>query len=128
MKVKYSILKNLGAWFNHDLYYTVIGKEEITKNISRNIPITTGFGCSCFPSYLKGFEDYYNKEKQTWGSRITICGWRLKSEYLKNRPQYTISVTYTLYDVEFTKTGKDEIKRRYDIHKRNLEKYASLMG
>lgn len=127
MKVKYSILKTLDG-FNCPPSYTVISKEEVTKNISHNIPITTGFCCSRIPSYLKGFEDYYNEEVQTWGSHTTIRGWRLKPEYLENRPQYTISITYTLYDVEFTKKGKDEIKRRYNIHKRNLEKYASLMG
>lgn len=124
MKVKYSILKTFG---NRD--YTIINEEEITKNISHNIPVTTGYyGCFHFPSYLKGFEDYYNKKVENWGSHITICGWRLKPEYLENRPQYTISVTYTLYDVEFTKKGKDKIKRRYNIHKHNLEKYANLMG
>lgn len=126
MKVSKNALQYFYPW-GKDADYHIIGKEEVTRTVSHKIPLTTGFYEQHFPKYLKGFEGCYNRHTDVYGRRA-INRWTIKPEYIDDRPHYSISVTYTEYEVEFTEKGKKEIERRYNIHKRNLEKYARLMG
>jgi len=123
MKVTNGEIRSLCKW-GKNTDYRVVGVESVTKTVSHEIPLTTGVIGRGFPIYLFGFEKYY-----TDTNRYKNGGyWILKSEYIENRPRYSITVTYNVLDVEFTKHGKEEIARRYNLHKRNMEKYARLMG
>lgn len=128
MKVSYSQIKYLGclrvAGHSCDAY-KVISHEPVIKMISKPVPYTTGLSCNCdedgFPLYLAGYKEFYNKLPHRWG-------WTLKNEYAENRPAYSITITYEAYEIELTAEGKAEVERRYKIHKRNMEKYAKLLG
>lgn len=110
-------------------YFNIIGREVITRTVFHKIPYETGYYNGEFPKYLAGFEHYYEeRHRENWWSSGHTSYWHIKPEYEDNRPQYSISVTYVECEVEFTEKGKKEIERRYNIHKRNLEKYARLMG
>ena len=123
MKVTNREIKSLCNWGKY-VDYRVVGVESVTKTVSHEIPLTTGVIGTGFPIYLFDFKDYYmNTNKYRRGGY-----WILKSEYIENRPRYSITVTYNVLDVEFTEHGKEEIARRYNLHKRNMEKYARLMG
>lgn len=76
-----------------------------------------------FPNYLRGCESYYKEHKIGINSRY----WVLKDKYRENRPTYDWNITYTVYDIELTDEGKEEVERRYYMHLRNMEKYLRLM-
>lgn len=127
MKVKKSELKSLveGIYrFKGD--YIVVGTEEVKKIVHHPIPIITRIqdGKADFPNYLKGFEDYYNV-KNILGATYYL----LKDEYEDdNRPEYEIEVTSQIVDIRLTERGRKECERRFNIHKKNMEKYARLLG
>lgn len=100
-------------------YYSIVSERMETKTVTNPIPYTTGIYESQFPTYLKGFEDYYEKVSR-------FAPWRLKDK--KNRPCYTITVSYPVYDIKLKPNGEKEFQRRYQMHKRNMEKYARLLG
>lgn len=106
--------------------YNIISREMVTKTITKPVPMTTGWGCSEneFPEYLKGCEQFYSYNHI---SRYS-ADWELKPEYRENRPTYSVEISYELVEVEFTPEGEKEIKRRYNIHKRLMERYGRLMG
>lgn len=117
--------------YNKKLKQFVNGVEKYsytiaTKVVTKPIPLETGYGDEYdedgFPLYLKEFKKYYEKSRSYYWNP-----WKLQKEYIDNRPTYTIKVSYKTYDVEFNDFGKKEIERRYNIHKRNMEKYAKLM-
>lgn len=124
IKTTYSKIKTLKHYCG-PVNYVVMEKETITKAKQCKIPYETW--SNKFPKYLKGFEQYYDKVtvKNYWGVEEY---WKLKDEYKENRPMYSIVLTYDLLTIELTEEGKTEVKRRYEMHKRNMEKYASLLG
>ena len=126
IKTTYSKIKTLNH-YNGPVNYVVMEKETVTKVKQCKIPYETWYHTE-FPKYLKGFEQYYNKvvEKNFWGGVGEY--WKLKDEYKENRPMYSIVLTYDLLTIELTEEGKTEVERRYEMHKRNMEKYASLLG
>ena len=120
MKVTFTTVQYL--WSQH---YHIISEERVTEEFTKLCPKTTGWNWDTdFPKYLAGCEKYYQPRTEKYGANQ----WELKPEYRENRPTYKITITYTLYDVELTANGKREATRRYNIHKRNMEKYAKLLG
>lgn len=118
MKTTWSKIKTLDR-----SRYTIVATEKKTATVKRPLPYRTGWDRTHFPNYLAGFENYYEC-KTFYGGAI----WALKLEYWKNRPTYTQTIEFDLLDVEFTEEGKKEIQRRYELHKRNMEKYARLLS
>ena len=96
--------------------------EEVTKTVTPPVPYRTYIGHH-FPNYLRGCESYYKEHKIGINSRY----WVLKDKYRENRPTYDWNITYTVYDIELTVEGKEEVERRYYMHLRNMEKYLRLM-
>ena len=125
MKVTCSQIKNLYSSGKHP-QYKVLKEERKNVIVAHKIPFSTGFFLNDFPNYLKGFEEYY-EEKIVRFSRYTRRYWELKPQYKENRPSYTFEAISYVLDIELTEEGKKEIQRRYNIHKRNMEKYANLM-
>ncbi len=126
MKVKKSELKSLveGIYrFKGD--YIVVGTENFTKTIHHPIPGVTRRrdGKDGLPDYLKGFENYYRTSD--YFGMIYYC---IKDEYKENRPEYEIEVTSQIVDIRLTEIGRKECERRFNIHKKNMEKYARLLG
>lgn len=113
MKVTHKQIKYLGG------YYNILSSEEKTVEVLREIPFETGIFTDKFPKYLKGYKKYYKKQ---------YCGYCLKPQFISNRPLYAIVITYHLYDIELTESGRVEVQKRYEIHKRNMERYASLLS
>jgi hypothetical protein len=98
-------------------WYTIINKSEPqTKTIERPLPFETGIKGE-FPKYLKGYEQYYDER---------FFSWYLKSEYIRNRPFYTITITYHFYDVELNKIGKKYVDRQLKLHERLFKEYQKL--
>ena len=132
MKVSYSIIKTLRDYESKyrptvfPKHYDVISTEKVTKTITKRVPYTTGYygdyDENGFPKYLKGCEEFYLKPNHKWEP------WRLKPEYETNRPTYSTTITYEVLEIKLTAEGKKEVERRYNIHKRNMEKYAKLLG
>lgn len=129
MKCTYSQIKYLGYLRVHGHScnaYKVISREPVIKMISKPVPHTAGWSCNCdedgFPLYLAGCKDYYDRPAHKWQS------FQLKPEYEDNRPTYSVRIAYEVLDIELTAEGKAEVERRYNIHKRNMEKYAKLLG
>lgn len=129
MKVTYSEIQTLGYLYQDghcNKAYDEISREPIIKTIIKKAPLSTGWTCNCdkdgFPLYLKECKEYYNIPKHKWEM------WELKEEYRENRPTYSVTISYELIDIELTEAGKKEVERRYKIHKRNMEKYAKLLG
>lgn len=106
--------------------YKVISREPVIKMISKPVPHTAGWSCNCdedgFPLYLAECKNYYNRPAHKWQP------FQLKPEYEDNRPTYSVRIAYEVLDIELTAKGKKEVERRYKIHKRNMEKYAKLLG
>lgn len=105
--------------------YTIKSVRKVTKLIKAQIPYTTGgyFYGDEIPSYLAGFEDYYTFTPSPWGGAPF---YKLKKEYEKARPYYSIEITYNEFDVEFTEAGKAKMEQRYAQHKRLMEKYGAI--
>lgn len=132
MIVNYSMVKRLrdhaGKYNPKEFpkHYDVIRTEKVTKTFTKPVPYTAGWACNCdedgFPKYLAGCKDYYNHPTHKWQP------FQLKPEYEDNRPTYSITITYEVLDIELTEEGRKEVERRYNIHKRNMEKYAKLLG
>lgn len=125
MKVTCNQIQNLYSYGKHP-HYKVLNEERKSVIVTHKIPFTAGTLTGFFPSYLKGFEKYY-EHKSIKFSRFKYECWELKPEYKENRPSYTFEAISYVLDIELTEEGKKEIQRRYNIHKRNMEKYASLM-
>jgi hypothetical protein len=110
---------NTLSYYNEFSDYNVIGQRLVERTISRPLPFYTGFGrCGHFPSYIVSFKYCYEK----WGG-----GWRLKEGYRDNRLLYSVDVQYWEYDIELTERGKEKLKWRYEMFKRNAEKYEKLL-
>lgn len=105
-------------------HYRVLEEETVTKEVQHPIPYCSVCNGTGFPEYLKGFEKCYSRGYHSPYS----TEWILKPEYKENRPKYTYKVTYTLYDIELTEMGHEEIERRYNMYLRLTEKYARLLG
>ena len=120
-----SLVKSTKTGYRDTGDYIVLGSEKVSKIIHQTIPECTGNRLSGFPNYLKGFEDYY--EKRTY---FGFTYYNIKKEYedKSKRPMYELEITYNLLDIELTERGKKECERRFNIHKRNMEKYAYLLG
>ena len=127
MKTTYSNIKSLYYGDFRGSYIKVNGREEKSITVTHKLPYTTGRGCSELPSYLKGFEKYYNFIPYNSGWSYPRFMWILKEGYRENRPTYTFETTVEIFDVDFTENGKAELKRRYEMYKRNMEKYARLL-
>lgn len=130
MKFTKTELKPLRVWNmeekDYTLYYKVVGEEKVTKTITSKLPYETGYNTNgSFPEYLEGYEEYY--EKLPYSKGYYSPTHRLKSEYWENRPIYFIDITYTLYEVKFTKAGREYAERRYRSHKRLMERYGKMM-
>lgn len=120
-------LYNRNRWTGR--FFTVINREEVEKVVSHKIPHETGYYNGEFPKYLAGFEHCYEeRHRKNWFYSGHTPYWRLKPEYEDNRPLYTIKITYTELDITLTDEGREEVQRRYEIHKRNAEKYHRLLG
>lgn len=115
-------LRNLCPWD-----YTIVATHDLPAiTITKPIPEHTGHK-DYFPEYLKGFEQYYDAPKYSWG-----C-YELKREYrpwvnLKQRPSYTIQVVNKTYDVELTDAGKETVAKRYEYFSNQAAKYLKLMA
>lgn len=112
-------LRNLSGYRD----YNVVNKHEVTTTVTHPIPYTTGYvdyreNAPVLPDYLKGFEQYYNKG---------YCSLRIKPEYRYNRPNYTIEVKHTLYDVELTKLGKEYVQERVNYYQRLAQGFARFL-
>ena len=123
MKTTKSVLKSFCNYSKDYKNYEIIDSEKVTRTVTHKIPFETTAFYAGEKSYLSGFEAYYEKIDHYPFSPH----WRLRSEYVKNRPTYSIEITYNLLTVEFTEQGKERIKYRYELHRRNMEKYAKLM-
>lgn len=116
-------LKYLYTWKN-PLYqdsndYNIVGRHEVIKTITRPIPTyTSAFVDNKDGGYLRGFAEYY---REVWGGSI------LKDEYRENRPNYTVAISYELYDIELTERGLKKVIDRYEQHRRIAERYATLL-
>ena len=114
-------LRNLSRY----AHYKVVNKHETTTTVSHPLPYTTGFVTygtkeAVLPEYLKGFEECYTKGYYSL---------RLKPEYHGNkRPNYTIEVKHTLYDVELTQLGREYASERRDYYQRLANEYTRLLG
>ena len=98
-------------------WYTIINKSEPQiKTVERPLPFQTS-SYNGFPKYLKGYEQYYDKHS---------FGWCLKSEYIRNRPSYTITITYYFYDVELNKFGKQYVNKQLKRYERLFKEYQKL--
>lgn len=116
-------LKYLDTWenprFKDDNDYNIVATHEIIKTITRPIPICTiAFRDNADGGYLKGFADYY---RNGWFDAI------LKDEYRDNRPNYTITISYNLYDIELTEKGMKKVVNRCERYRRLAERYATLL-
>ena len=103
--------------------YNVVGRETVTRTIKARLPMST---CAAREGgYLEAYQDYYNES--AW-ARYNPYSYRyLKSEYVDNRPTYDVEVTYDLLEVELTPRGRAKAQQRYEMHKRNMERYAKLL-
>lgn len=124
-------LKYLDYWENPRFKdcndYNIVATHEIRKTITRPLPIhTDAFMSDKKNSYLEGFVDCYTPWKTplgyTWGGAF------LKDEYRgKNRPKYTIEISYNLYDIELTEKGMKKVVNRCERYRRLAERYATLL-
>ena len=121
MRTTYSKIKFL----MHTFDYVIVNRETVTKTVHHKIPTTVGAFTTHFPEYLKGFEKYYNLNYSEWGG--TLYDSDIKPEYMFNRPEYSYEVTYEVLDIELTEVGKKKVQFRYDLHKRNMEKYGAFL-
>jgi hypothetical protein len=126
MKVTHSQVKYLTYWRNFTHYYVVKNKEQKTITIQHKIPFVTGVYAPAFPQYLKGFEHCYDSAQER-GCYYTYNKWVLKPEYAENRPLYSFTTTVEIMDIELTEAGKEEVQRRYELHKRNMDRYERLL-
>lgn len=117
MKVTKKFLGSYG-WIN----FEIVEKTQVCKTIEHYIPYKTGWNAvkGVFPSYLNGFESYYEPEPE---SNL----WKLKDEYWDNRPKYSTEVVYYEYEVEMNKKVKKEIKRRFERYSKLANKYEKLL-
>lgn len=124
MKVTRSQIKTLSYWGSQTEMYKVLDSETQVITVHHKIPQQTAANHGKISTYLKGYEKYYDLKKL----RYNIEGFVLKEEYYNNRPEYTYTTTCYVYDIELTDEGRKEVSRRYEIHKRNMEKYARMLG
>ena len=102
--------------------FEILGQTEVHKTIKHYIPYSTEWNIKTggFPSYLAGFESYYEYES-------IHNKWKLKEEYLNNRPKYSVEITYFEYEVKLNEDVKKEIKRRYEYYSKIANKYEKLL-
>ena len=111
------------AYLYNRVDYNITDVEEKKTTVCHKLPYYTSVFYYNENSYLKGFEEYYEKLKGSYGD------YRLKNEYIniENRPVYSIDITYKVYTVVFTSFGKEKIKARYEMHKKQMERYTKMM-
>lgn len=126
MKVTHSQVKYLTYWRNFTHYYVVKSKEQKTITVQHKIPFVAGAFAPEFPQYLKGFEHCYDSAQER-AAFHTYNKWVLKPEYAENRPLYSFTTTVEIMDIELTEEGKKEVQRRYELHKRNMDRYERLL-
>lgn len=104
--------------------FEITEQIEVRKTIECYIPQFTGWSATVgeFPSYLNGFESYYERENESIYSK-----WKLKEEYLNNRPKYSVEITYFEYEVKLNEDVKKEIKRRHEYYSKIANKYEKLL-
>lgn len=121
MELTWGQLKSL--WGNYQII--ILSRREETKTVYIKLPFYAGklSDDSSFPKYLEGYEKCYRKSGGEWND------WVLTEEAKKFRDLIKVpfEVKINIYDVKITEEGKAEIQRRYNIHKRNMEKYAKLL-
>lgn len=98
-------------------YYKIVGWEDITKELKKSIPLTTGYSSLDFPSYLKEFKHCYKK---------VGIGYQLKDEYINNRPTYSTKVNYREYKLEIDDKSLEQVKKRQIRWGNCAERYAAL--
>ena len=104
-------------------HYNVVDTHQLeTVKITRPIPYETGYYKNAFPAYLQEFYAYYDYDSHPWNR-----GWRLKKEYRKNRPTYTIEVTPVAYDIVLTSWGEEYAQKRFNQYQRLTKQYGSLL-
>ena len=100
--------------------------EQKTYEFNLPIPFETGWITGRFPSYLKGFEKYYNAIKLP-----SFCGedpyYELKEEYRNNRPKYHITITHPIYDVDVTEKNLEYATNYFNRYTRLAKQYADLI-
>lgn len=94
-------------------YYEIKGYEDVTRELKKPIPLTTGYSSLDFPSYLKEFKHCYKK---------VGIGYHLKDEYINNRPTYSTKVNYREYKLKIDDNSLEQIKKR-QIRWTNRAKY-----
>ncbi len=120
MELTWGQLKSL--WGNYQII--ILSRREETKTIYIKLPFHAGkISDYSFPKYLEGYEKCYRKSEGKWNN------WVLTEEAKKFRDLIKVpfEIKVNIYDVKITEEGKAEIQRRYNIHKRNMEKYAKLL-
>lgn len=121
MKVNSTTLYRFHNYRNQSYHVNSVEEQELT--LHKPVPMRTGYiywnGRTEFPEYLKGFEHCY----QQVGSYHV-----LKDEFKANRPEYTITVKQTLYDVTFTEEAKLTMATRYVQHQRLCKIYSDLLN
>lgn len=114
------MIKNLTK---HDLrnlkgLYTIVEKHKYKHTVTKLIPFQTGCGAGKFPNYLKEYKQYYNKGYYSW---------LLKSEYILNRPKYSITLELYYYDVELIPAGEERVKERFNKYQRLMNEYKKFL-
>jgi hypothetical protein len=114
------MIKNLTK---HDLrnlagLYTVVEKHKYKQTVKKPIPFQTGVGVDKFPRYLKKYKRYYDKGNYSW---------LLKSEYVLNRPEYSITLELYYYDVELTPEGEKKVKEYFNKYQRLINEYKKFL-
>ena len=122
MKVSGTTLKRFSREIQSGYIYEILGEEIVEKEITHKIPyecgVFNGFGKDTFPKYLEGFREYYTKTYD-WQNYYHLIN-------PKNRPNYTIKISFTLYDVEFTEKGKEIINEKLKRFERSYNTYKKL--
>lgn len=102
--------------------YNVVATHEVKKTVTHPLPFSTcAFSFGRDGGYLKGFASYYHQDEYR-----SATLW-LNNEYREHRPNYTIEIVYNLYDIELTERGLKKVHDRYELHRRNAERYAALL-
>lgn len=102
--------------------YVITEEKTVEKEITRPIPLEP-FSDSVTDGYLKEFEHCYHiRRRAPW----SWC--YLLDKYRENRPLITIKVKYTLTYGELTEKGLATLRKRLDIHKKNVSKYEKLLA
>lgn len=116
-----NVRKSSLNYLTKGFHYNVVDVHTLEpRKISHPIPYEAGmFMDGRFPSYLQGFEDYYEKRRGFW---------RLKLEHRKNRPQYTIEIAPVAYDIVLTQEGEAVTQKRFKKYQRLAKRYNVFLN